>query len=82
MDEDLKQLLDAIRAENAAAHTETRRQFEIITEGLRSQMQIVAEGVSMNNEKIDRFDAKIDQITDDLEVRVTGLEAMSSRRSK
>src|SRR5258706_535449 len=28
MDDDLKQVLDAIREENAAAHDETRRRFE------------------------------------------------------
>src|SRR5260221_6946108 len=103
MESDVKQLLDAIREENASAHAETRQQFVVIaeglrhevqavagglhevrieteglrhevqavagglhevrieTEGLRHEIQTVAEGVTMTNEKLDRFDAKFDK---------------------
>ena len=75
MDDDLKVLLVAIREEN----TETRHQFKVIAEGLRHEIQTVAEGVTTNSEKIDRFDAKINHIAADRETRVTRLEATTSR---
>lgn len=58
MDEDLKRLLDTMQQENAAAHDQTRRHFEIIAEGLRRELQIVAEGVTLNGEKIDQVDRR------------------------
>ena len=60
-DEDLKALFAALqrenagmREENAAAHAETRRHFEVLTEGTRKDIQIVAESVAVLNEKLDR----------------------------
>lgn len=37
MDEELKQLLETMRQENAAAHEETRRHAEVLVEGLRQE---------------------------------------------
>jgi hypothetical protein len=71
-DNDLKRFLDT----NAL---ETRRHFDIIAEGSRHQIQAVAEGVNMNGEKIDRLDAKLEQISSDLDARITRLEVASSR---
>lgn len=60
-DDELKALFAALqrenagmREENAAAHAETRRHFEVLTEGTRKDIQIVAESVAVLNEKLDR----------------------------
>lgn len=103
MDDDLKQLLDAIREENASSHAETRQQvqtvakglhelqtevhtlangqheLQILVEDLRHKVQTVAEGVTLNNEKLERIDAKFDGTTSDLALRVTRLEAAAFR---
>src|SRR5258708_34198577 len=45
MESDVKQLLDSIREENASAHAETRKQFVVIADGLRNEVQAVAGGL-------------------------------------
>lgn len=69
---DLKPALDTIREENASSHEETRKHFVVVAEGMRHELQIVAEGVTMLNEKLDR-------IASDLDARVTKLEVAPSR---
>jgi len=80
MDGDLKQLLDEMRQENAAAYAETRRHFEIVAERLEHELRIVAEGVGLIVERLDRRDAEGEQITMDLDRRVARLEAAPPRR--
>ncbi len=58
-DEDLKPLLEAMRQENAAAHKETRRHFEVITARLETQIEAVAEAVARVHETLDREAANI-----------------------
>ncbi|HVT02575.1 MAG TPA: hypothetical protein VHL58_04265 [Thermoanaerobaculia bacterium] len=58
-DEDLKSLLDAMREENAVAHTETRRHFDVGNEATRHEIRVVAESVAQVNEKLDREAADI-----------------------
>jgi len=53
-DEELRQLFGAIRQENAAAHEETRHIFKITADGLRVEIQLVAEAVLHLDEKLDR----------------------------
>ena len=54
-DADLKQLIvDSAR--------ETRQHFDTVGEGLRQQVQLVAEGVSSNGERLDRLFARVDRI--------------------
>ena len=53
-DDDLKRLFDSMRQENAAAHSETRRYFEVLTEGTRHEIRLVAESLAGVNEKLDR----------------------------
>lgn len=64
-DDDFKRLFETMRQENAAAHTETRRHFEVLTEGTRKDIQLVSESVVLLSEKLDRtassLDAKIDR---------------------
>jgi Skp family chaperone for outer membrane proteins len=80
----------AMRAENAAAHTETRRHFDAVAERLETRFELLAETVQAINEKVDRsvdrLDKKIDETAaetqamirfshDGLHRRVTALEA-------
>ena len=68
-DEELRQLFEAIRHENAAAHEETRRvmrrenavddenrrsYFDATVKEMRKELQLVAEGVLQVDSKIDR----------------------------
>jgi chromosome segregation ATPase len=71
--------LDRLERENAAAHAETHHQFKIISEGLRHEVQIVAEGVAMNGEKLDRLEGKVDRVASEHDARLTRLEAAGSR---
>ena len=54
IDEELKNLLDAMRQENAAAQTDTRRHFDVANEAMRHEIRLVAETVAQGNEKLDR----------------------------
>jgi hypothetical protein len=60
-DDDLKRLFDSMRHENAAAHSDTRRHFEVLAEGTRKDIQLVAESVVRLSEKLARTDDKIER---------------------
>lgn len=47
-----------VAQELGAKVDDSRREFGVISEGLRSEIQQVAEGVVMNGERIDRFQAE------------------------
>lgn len=53
MADELEDLLETIRRENAAAHEETRRHFEMVGEDVRRDVRAVAEGVAANTDRID-----------------------------
>lgn len=53
-DDELRSLLDAMRRENAVAHTDTRRHFDVGSEATRHEIRLVAESVAHVNEKLDR----------------------------
>ena len=63
-DDDLRRFFDSMRQENAAAHSETRRQFEVLTEGMRKDIQLVAESVVLLGDKLDRTGTSLDQKID------------------
>ncbi|HXH90307.1 MAG TPA: hypothetical protein VNN25_01915 [Thermoanaerobaculia bacterium] len=69
-----------IREESAAAHADTRLLFGATAEDMRRLVKNVADGVTLANEKIDRFDEKIERIAAGLELRIIRLEVESSRR--
>ncbi len=60
-DDDLKRLFDSMRQENAVAHSDTRRHFEVLAEGTRKDIQLVAESVLLMSEKLARTDEKIER---------------------
>ncbi len=53
-EDELKRLLESMRQENAAAHVETRRHFDVSSEGLKQDIGHVAEAVTQLDEKLDR----------------------------
>jgi chromosome segregation ATPase len=70
-DADLKQLIEASAAE-------TRRYFDTVGEGLRHQIQLVAEGVETNTAQIQRLDSRLEQLdsrVERLDVKVAQLDA-------
>lgn len=80
MDEELRQVLETLRQENAAAHGETRRHFEILSEGLRHELRLVAEGVGLLAERLEQLHTDVNGTTEGLDRRLTRLEAASPRR--
>ncbi len=90
MDAELKAYLDSMR-EELMAHSgqlnqETRRDLMthaeqlnretgILVEDLHTKIQLVAEGVSAANEKLDRFRDEVQTQIDQLDRRVMRLEA-------
>lgn len=75
-DDDLKRLFDAARQENAAAHTQTRRQFEetanrlsaenrryfdIATEATKNEIRLVADTVAHVHEELKRTRTALDE---------------------
>jgi hypothetical protein len=48
MDDEVKRLLETMRQENAAAHVDTRRYFDVVADDLRHRIETVAEGVGTN----------------------------------
>ena len=63
-DDDLRRLFDSMRQENAAAHSETRRHFEVLTEATRKDIQLVAESVVLLSDKLDRTATSLDEKID------------------
>lgn len=53
--EDLKKLIEESTAENRREFADLRRHFDVTAEGLRHEIRLVAEGVLMVNERIDRL---------------------------
>jgi hypothetical protein len=75
MDGDLKRLLEALRQESTAAHADTRRYFDVVSEATRQDIRIVAESVALINEKLDISTARLD---DKIERTATETQAMIS----
>lgn len=54
MDVEIKRLLETMQRENLAAHADTRRHFDVVSEAIRQEVRVVAESVAHGNEKLDR----------------------------
>ena len=63
-----------------ASAEETRRHFDVVAESQRHEIQLIAESVATFAERMDRRDADVDEVTNDLDRRVTRLEVESTRR--
>ena len=75
-DDELKRLFGSMRQENAAAHSETRRHFEVLTEGTRKDIQLVAESVAFLSEKLARTDEKIDRTAAETQAMIMNRQAI------
>ena len=60
MDEDLKRLLDTM-------HAETKRHFDAVAEGVRSDVKAVAEGVGANTEQIGNLRSEMDNLRSEMQ---------------
>jgi len=60
-DDELKRLFDTLRQENAAAHAESRRHFEVTAERLEKRFDLLAESVASVDEKLDRTTAGLEE---------------------
>ena len=63
-DDELKRLFDAMRQDNAAAHEETRRYFDVTAESLRTEIRVVGEAVAQVDEKLHREVKRLEEKID------------------
>ena len=61
IDDELKRLLDAMRQENAAAHGDTRRHFDVTVERIENRFDVLAESVAHVNEELRRTRTTLDE---------------------
>ena len=59
MDQRIDELRAELRAEMRVGDAETRRHFDVVAEDLKSRIQLVAEGVLLVDEKLERFRAEV-----------------------
>ena len=71
MAEDIKKLL--IEQEGRI-----KRHFDVVAEDLKSDIQIVAEQVATNAEKLTAYDQKFEQIIDDMDIIKLDIEFIKS----
>ena len=64
MTEDTQQLLAAIQQQNAAAHAETRRHFDVSNEAMRHEIRLLAEGLASLGERVSREIGRLDEKMD------------------
>jgi predicted RNase H-like nuclease (RuvC/YqgF family) len=81
LDARFDRLRQDLRLDIQASAAETRRHFEVIAESLRSEIQVVAEGLDMLDEKVERFRNEVhrefvgvDRRFLHLDARIAGLE--------
>ncbi len=49
------------------ALNETKRHFDVVAEGIKGEIKVVAEQVASNSEKLEEHDQRFDRIEEDLE---------------
>jgi hypothetical protein len=64
-----------LRQDIQASAAETRRHFEVLAESLRSEIQVVAEGLGSLDEKVERFRDEVRQEFGKVERRFLRLDA-------
>jgi hypothetical protein len=67
--------LDQIRAMIMESAQETRRHFDVVAEGMRSEVRVIAEGHTMLSEKLDRFQDEVRREFRRVDRRLLRLEA-------
>ena len=61
LDARFDRLRQELRQDIQASAAETRRHFEVLAESFRSEIQVVAEGLSSLDEKVGRFRVEVRQ---------------------
>lgn len=64
-----------LRQDIQANAAETRRHFDVLAESLRSEIQVVAEGLSSLDEKVERFRDELRQEFSKVDRRLLHLDA-------
>ena len=59
MDPELRTALEELRRHVEVSAVETRRQFDVVGEGLRAEVRLVAEGVTALSERLDRVEGNL-----------------------
>ena len=62
-----------LREEIARSAAETRRHFDVVAEHVLSRVQLVAEGVAMVDQNVDRLRAEVDQRFEQVDRRLLRL---------
>jgi hypothetical protein len=70
---DLDRLRTDLERKIETSASETRRHFDVVAERFMSKLQLVAEGVTMVDEKVDRLRADMEQRFDRVERRLLRL---------
>jgi hypothetical protein len=70
-----ERLRQELRQDIQASGADTRRHFEVIAEALRSEIQVVAEGLNALDEKVDRFRDEVHQEFSKVDLRFLHLNA-------
>jgi hypothetical protein len=70
---DLDRLRTDLERKIETSASETRRHFDVVAEHFMSKLQLVAEGVTMVDEKVDRLRADMEQRFDRVERRLLRL---------
>ncbi len=75
LDARLDRFRQELRQDIQASAAETRRHFEVLAESLRSEIQVVGEGLSSLDEKVDRFRDEVRQEFSKVDRRFLHLDA-------
>ena len=75
LDARFDRLRQDLRQDIHASAAETRRHFDVVAESLRSDIQVVAEGLSALDEKVERFRGEVHQEFGKVDRRFLRLEA-------
>jgi hypothetical protein len=73
---------ESAQAENTDAHLKTRQHAELIAESYQHRLDLVVERVVSYGDKIERLEAKVDQVTANHESRITRLEISASLQGR
>ena len=63
-------------------HEQTRRHFDVVAEGLRSELRQVADGVALNTEALERFRAETARNFTEVRAEIRLSHADLNRRPK
>ena len=69
---------EELRTEMRAGDADTRRHFDVVAEDLKSRIQLVAEGVLLVDEKLERFRTEVHERFEAIDRRFLRLETRVS----